>query len=243
MARMLYQVLQGLRFGNFLWDGRTSILRCGHATCSVGELMKSWIQQYLKEQARLAMALPADEIAAWIDLLRQARASGGQVFVCGNGGSAGNASHFAVDLGKGASGLGAGTSSGKADAHAPRFRVLSLNDNVPWLTALGNDIGYDHIFVEQLKNYGRKGDLLIGVSVSGNSPNVVKAVEWANGAGLMTLGLVGNRAGNRLASLARRAITVDGGHYGQVEDAQMHVLHLLCYAFIEGKAEGGKAEG
>ena len=122
------------------------------------------------------------------------------------------------------------------DANAKRFRVLSLNDNVPWITALSNDLKYEDIFVEQLKNYGRSEDILIGVSVSGNSPNVVKAVEWANGAGMTTLGLVGNRKGNQLAKLSKRVIAVDSDHYGRVEDCQMHVLHLLCYAFIEGVA-------
>ena len=101
------------------------------------------------------------------------------------------------------------------------------------MTALGNDCSYEDIFVEQLKNYAQKDDLLIAVSVSGNSPNVVKAVEWANGIGMTTLGLVGNRSGNQIVKSATRVITVDSSHYGQVEDAQMHVLHLLCYAFIE----------
>lgn len=199
--------------------------------------MQDWIRDYLKEQVRLAQALPVEEIAAWIGLLREARQAGNQVFSCGNGGSAANSSHFAVDLGKGASGiLPPGMTTGAAARTARRFRVLSLNDNVSWMTALGNDTSYDDIFVEQLKNYGQRGDLLIAISVSGNSPNVVKAAEWAREAGLTTLGLVGNRAGNRLAQIATRHIAVDSGHYGRVEDAQMHILHLLCYAFIEGQA-------
>ncbi len=199
--------------------------------------MKSWIEQYLKEQTRAAAALPVSEIEAWVDLLRSARESGNQIFSCGNGGSAANCSHFAVDLGKGASGSVAGTSNAqRPTSNIERFRVLSLNDNVPWITALSNDLKYEDIFVEQLKNYGQSGDILIGVSVSGNSPNVVKAVEWANGAGMTTLGLVGNRKGNRLSRLAKRVIAVDSDHYGRVEDWQMHVLHLLCYAFIVGQA-------
>ena len=183
----------------------------------------------------MAQALPVDEIGAWIGFLKTAREKGSQIFACGNGGSAANCSHFAVDLGKGASGIIAG-SSAIDPRSSTRFRVLSLNDNVPWITALSNDLKYEDIFVEQLKNYGNKGDILIGVSVSGNSSNVVRAVEWANGAGMITLGLVGNRRGNQLARLAKRAITVDSSHYGHVEDAQMHVLHMLCYAFIEQQA-------
>ncbi len=198
--------------------------------------MKSWVEEYLKEQTRVTQSLPVAEIAKWIDLLSRAREEGSQIFACGNGGSAANCSHFSVDLGKGASGIVAGRID-KSKEGTKRFRVLSLNDNVPWMTALGNDCGYEDIYVEQLKNYGKKGDLLIGVSVSGNSPNVVQALEWANSAGMITLALVGNRPGNRMAALARHVISVDSGHYGRVEDAQMHVLHLLCYAFIEKREE------
>lgn len=199
--------------------------------------MKNWISEYLKDQTRATSALPVEEIAAWIELLRVARKEGRGIFVCGNGGSAANASHFAVDLGKGASGLGAGAAkAADAPGGPPRFRVFSLNDNVPWLTALANDVGYEDVFSEQLKNYARPGDLLLGVSVSGNSPNLVKAFEWAKAAGLITLALVGGKPESRMARLAQRVIRVEATHYGRAEDAQMHVLHLLCYAFIEGKA-------
>lgn len=198
--------------------------------------MKKWIEDYLNEQSRVALTLARDhtaEIQAWLELLRAARERGAQVFACGNGGSAANSSHFAVDLGKGASGIVPGKT---AVAPVKRFRVLSLTDNVPWLTALANDCLFDDVFVEQLKNYGNHGDILIAISVSGNSPNVIKAVEWANSAGLVTLGLVGNRKDNRLSRLAKRIIAMDSDHYGRVEDAHMHVLHILCYAFIEEAA-------
>ena len=109
----------------------------------------------------------------------------------GNGGSAANASHFATDLGKGSS-----------DKLPRRFRVLSLNDNVSWLTALGNDYAYDQIFVRQMANYARPGDLLLTMSVSGNSPNLVKAIEWGNAHQLETIALVGAKRG-RLAELAK----------------------------------------
>jgi D-sedoheptulose 7-phosphate isomerase len=193
--------------------------------------MKAWIRDYLKDQARIASALSISEIAAWIDILRTCRRKKSQIFACGNGGSAANCSHFAVDLGKGAS--LSPKSRPQKTASSNRFRILSLNDNVPWITALGNDFSYEDVFVEQLKNYGRAGDVLIAVSVSGNSPNIVKAVKWANANRMITLGLVGNGAGNRVATLAKRAIRVDTSHFGRAEDAQMHVLHLLCYAFME----------
>lgn len=197
--------------------------------------MQSWIEEYLKEQARVTLALPVTEIASWISLLVQARKRGAQVFACGNGGSSANCSHFAVDLGKGSATVGRAKTPPSDKKSLKRFRVWSLNDNIPWITALGNDYSYEDIFVEQLKNYGKKGDILIAVSVSGNSPNVVKAVKWANSAGLVTLALAGNNKNNQISRLAKKVIAIPDHHYGRVEDAQMHILHLLCYAFIESK--------
>jgi len=152
---------------------------------------------------------------------QKALAEDRQIFVFGNGGSAANASHFITDLGKGAS-----------DKIGKRFRCLSLNDNVSWITALGNDYSYDQVFVRQLTNYGRAGDIVLTMSVSGNSPNVVKALEWANENGLHTIALVGGKRG-RAADIAREVITIDSVHYGRVEDAQMGICHMLCYAFME----------
>lgn len=144
-----------------------------------------------------------------------------QILVFGNGGSAANSSHFATDLGKGAS-----------DKLGRRFRVLSLNDNVSWLTALGNDCAYDDVFVRQLENYGRKGDIALTMSVSGNSPNCVKALEWAKKNGLVTISLVSARKG-RLSEIADHVVAVNDTHYGRVEDAHMTICHMLCYAFME----------
>jgi D-sedoheptulose 7-phosphate isomerase len=162
-----------------------------------------------------------ETVTRLIELLRRAWKEDRQIFVFGNGGSAANASHFATDLGKGAS-----------DKLARRFRVLSLNDNVSWMTALGNDYSYDDVFARQLANYGRAGDVVLTMSVSGNSPNVVKAVAWAKQNGLKTIALVGAKRG-RLAELADELIVIDDVHYGRVEDAHMGVCHLLCYAFME----------
>ena len=117
--------------------------------------------------------------------------------------------------------------------------MLSLNDNTSWITAIGNDYSYDDVFVRQLENYGRKGDLAIGVSVSGNSPNAVKALEWSKKSGLHTLALVGAKRG-RMAEIADQAIVIDSTHYGRVEDAEMGILHMLCYAFVENP-EWGRA--
>src|ERR1041385_8019139 len=146
--------------------------------------MNQWIAEYLEAQKAAHNSIPIDAVARIIGEFRQALDGDRQIFVFGNGGSAANASHFATDLGKGSS-----------DKLGKRFRVLSLNDNVSWMTALGNDYAYQDVFVRQLMNYGKPGDLVMALSVSGNSPNVVKAVEWANKNGLDTIALLGGRRG------------------------------------------------
>jgi D-sedoheptulose 7-phosphate isomerase len=183
--------------------------------------MNSWIESYIETQKRALDSVPIRQIASLIESLRAAHTEERQIFAIGNGGSAANASHFAVDLGKGAS-----------DALGKRFRVLSLTDNTAWLTALGNDYGYEDVFAHQLQNYGRAGDVLIGISVSGNSPNCVKAFEWAKSHGLKVIALVGAKRG-RMAELADQCIVIGDTHYGRVEDVQMNILHMLCYAFWE----------
>lgn len=184
-------------------------------------MMKEWIVNYINAQKVTQDSIPVDAVATLIEKVRTVLKEDKQVFVFGNGGSAANASHFATDLGKGAS-----------DKLGKRFRVLSLNDNVSWMTALGNDYSYEDVFVGQLQNYGRPGDLVLTMSVSGNSPNCVKALDWANQHGLQTVALVGAKRG-RLAEIAQQAIVINDTHYGRVEDAHMGICHILCYAFME----------
>ncbi|MBE7498834.1 MAG: SIS domain-containing protein [Verrucomicrobiales bacterium] len=186
--------------------------------------MNNWISQYVRAQQAALESIPQAAVERIIERLGRALVDDQQVFVFGNGGSAANASHFATDLGKGAS-----------DKLGRRFRVLSLNDNVSWLTALGNDYAYEDIFLRQLENYARPGDIALTMSVSGNSPNLVKAIEWARNNGLHTIALVGGKRG-ALAGLAEEVIVIDSEHYGRVEDAHMGICHMLCYAFMEGQA-------
>jgi D-sedoheptulose 7-phosphate isomerase len=183
--------------------------------------MNRWIVDYLKAQKAALDSIPADAVARLIEIFARALKEDRQIFVFGNGGSAMNSSHFATDLGKGSS-----------DKVGRRFRVISLNDNVSWMTAIGNDYSYDQIFIRQLTNYARPGDLVLALSVSGNSPNAVNALEWAAQNGLHTIALVGGKRG-RMAEIARDAIVIDSTHYGRVEDAQMAICHLICYAFME----------
>ena len=142
------------------------------------------------------------EIGRMAELICGAWKDGRFVFVFGNGGSACLASHLAEDLGKGSL-----SEEGLRDEDQRRLKVLSLTDNVGWLTALGNDLQYDQIFVQQLMNYGQPGDLAIAISGSGNSPNVLRAVDWANRHGLTTFGMTG----------------YDGGQLRQIQQAGVHV--------------------
>lgn len=181
----------------------------------------AWISDYLKRQREVLSSLPVAAIGQLVERLRHLGESGGTIFLAGNGGNAANAAHFATDLGKGAS-----------DVAPTRFRVVCLADNMAWLTALANDYDFTEVFVRQLMNFARPGDILLVSSVSGSSPNLVKAVEWARTHGLRTVALVGGRQG-RLAELADDVLVVPDTHYGRVEDAQMIIFHLLAYSFME----------
>ncbi len=183
--------------------------------------MNQWFSDYIRAQKAALDSIPVDAVARLVGEMQTVLKEDRQFFVFGNGGSAANASHFATDLGKGAS-----------DKLKKRFRVLSLNDNVSWMTALGNDYSYDEVFSRQLQNYGKAGDVVMVMSVSGSSPNLVKAVEWANQNGLKTVALVGAKRG-KLAEIAQQVIVINDTHYGRVEDAHMGICHTLCYAFME----------
>ncbi|MGV3773604.1 MAG: D-sedoheptulose-7-phosphate isomerase [Verrucomicrobiales bacterium] len=183
--------------------------------------MNDWIQNYIQQQKAALDSIPVGEVAALINKLKAAHQQDRQIFIFGNGGSASNASHFITDLGKGAS-----------DKLAKRFRCMSLNDNISWITALGNDYSYEEVYSRQLTNFAKPGDIALTLSVSGNSPNLVKAFEWANQNGLETVAIVGAKKG-KLAQIAKQVIIIKDEHYGRVEDAQMGICHMLCYAFME----------
>ena len=165
--------------------------------------------------------LPFDKINDIINVLIKANKEKRQIFVFGNGGSAATSSHLTTDLGKGAS-----------DLLPNRFRCLSLNDNSAWMTAIGNDYSYDDVFLCQLKNFAQPGDVVLTMSVSGSSPNLVKAFEWAKDYGLETIALIGGKKG-KLSEIAKHVAVIDSKHYGIVEDAHMVISHLICYAFME----------
>ena len=191
--------------------------------------LSNWLGGYVARQREVYDTIPLEQVAEVVGLLREARDRGAQIFVFGNGGSAANASHFATDLGKGAS-----------DVSPSRFRILSLNDNAAWMTAIGNDYSYEDVFLRQLQNYARPGDLALCMSVSGSSPNLVRAVSWARENRLSTVAMVGGKRG-KLAEAAEHVLVIPDTHYGRVEDAQMTICHMLAYAFMEVERAAGAA--
>ncbi len=177
--------------------------------------MKS-LAQYFQLETELIGKLDLERVAQVVAALARARAEGRRVFVFGNGGSAATASHFACDLGK-----------GTLEANLPRFKVICLNDNMPTLTAFANDVGYDVVFAEPLIALAERGDLAIAFSASGNSPNVVRAIETARARGLVTIGFSGF-SGGKLQDLSDIHLHVPARSYGHVEDLHLALSHAIC---------------
>jgi len=163
--------------------------------------------------------IPLEPVAEIIQAIELAQNNRQRVFVIGNGGSAATASHMMNDLCK-------GTLGHKGDAPWPRLRVIALTDNVSLMTAWANDTDYNHIFSEPLKNLAERGDLLIAISASGNSPNILAAVEAAKQIGVNVIGLTGF-GGGKLAKLAEISFVVPSDGYGPVEDVHMILDHII----------------
>ena len=154
------------------------------------------------------------------ELIHDAWQNGRSVFVFGNGGSATTASHLAEDFGKNC------LAENVPRDQAKRLKILSLTDNTGWITAVGNDLGYDQIFVEQLMQYAAPGDLAIAISGSGNSPNVLAAIQWAGAAGLVTFGMTGFDGG-RLKQMQTAGLHVALDDMAMVESIHLAVCHWV----------------
>ena len=191
------------------------------------------INQYVQRLQSELERIDPREIQAWADLIFEAYENDKFVFVFGNGGSATTASHISEDLGK--SSL---HQHHLKDETKKRLRILSLTDNMGWILALGNDVGYDQIFVQQLMNYGSRGDLVIAISGSGNSPNVLAAVDWANRHGLKTFGLTGFEGG-KLRQMQQAGMHVPLNDMGMVESIHLCLFHwVLNDVFARINLEG-----
>jgi D-sedoheptulose 7-phosphate isomerase len=177
---------------------------------------------FLKRIADELLRLDPAEVQALADVMHEKYLAGKMIFVVGNGGSGSNASHFTEDIGKGTLKL---PDDLRHDGKK-RFRILSLTDNTPYILAWGNDEGFDRVFIEQLKNLASPGDLLIAISGSGNSPNILTAVEWANRNGLQTFGCTGF-SGGKLRGLAHQGLHVPLDDMGIVE-----TLHLAAFHWV-----------
>jgi D-sedoheptulose 7-phosphate isomerase len=183
------------------------------------------LDSYLLQVAQTLIHLPRGPLETIAQAIWETYERDSTILICGNGGSAANASHFACDLTK---------STIIGDSR--RVRALALTDNGPLMTAWSNDQSYADVFVEQLIGLYRPGDLLFAISGSGNSPNVLRAVEWANQCGAPTVGLTGFDGG-KLAELARYSLRADNHVMPQVEDVHMAVCHGLAVAIRMRLAE------
>lgn len=174
------------------------------------------LETYFQEQHLLLDQTPTAALETILEILERARAERRHIFVFGNGGSASTATHFAADLGK-----------NTVRSHLPRFQITCLNDNMAIFSAYGNDDGYDSVFVEPLLSLSEPGDVVIAISASGNSPNVVRAMQAANERKLTTIGMAGMNGG-KLAQLAQHCIVVPSKSYEHVEDVHL----MLCHAIV-----------
>jgi D-sedoheptulose 7-phosphate isomerase len=191
--------------------------------------LNPYVARFQQELARVDGA----EVRAMADWIFQAWENDRFVYIFGNGGSGANATHMSEDLGKSTL-----RPTDLNDESKKRLKVMSLTDNLGWILAVGNDCGYEEIFVQQLMNYGREGDVAVAISGSGNSPNVLRAVDWANRHGLKTFGLTGYDGG-KLRKLAHAGLHVPLHDMGMVESIHLALFHwVLNDVFARINREG-----
>ena len=184
------------------------------------------IGDYLKGLRSCLEEIAEKDIIEIVDIIMKACSDGKKVIFMGNGGSATTASHFARDI-----------SIGTAKEGKPRVRAISLADSIAAITSLANDVGYNSVFKEQLIGQVDKGDVVIGISASGNSPNVLEAMEYARSAGAVTVGFIGF-GGGKLKELSDKSIVLSSRDYGQVEDAHLVLDHIFT-CLVKERIAGG----
>jgi len=190
--------------------------------------IKAFADRYLAELSDVLSAFNKEQFDKLTRLILEAYDLNRCIFIMGNGGSGATASHFACDINKGCC----------MDVEK-KFKVICLNDNIPTLLAYANDLSYDRIFVEPMKNFFSKGDVVIGISASGNSENVINAIAFANENGGKTVGLCGF-SGGRLAQMAHVPFVVRVDDMQKVEDVHVIVIHMIMQAvYAELHPESG----
>jgi D-sedoheptulose 7-phosphate isomerase len=188
------------------------------------------INNYFETMKRCIDNLDRHEIEQFINTLLEARDRKSRIYIMGNGGSAATASHFCGDFNKGMS-----------YGQDKKFQMMCLNDNVATMLAYANDISYDNIFVEQLKNFLQKDDLVIGISGSGNSKNVLNAIEYANENGAITIGLTGYNGG-KLKTISKISVNANIDDMQITEDIHMMLCHMIYSVLMNGSAANGMKE-
>lgn len=183
--------------------------------------MSNPVDTYVNELQNTLKHLPTARIQEAIDLLVEARTERRQVFIMGNGGSASTASHFVCDLAK-----------NTRNPNLPSFRVIGLTDNMAIFSALANDEGYENVFAQQLASFVEAGDIVIGISASGNSANVLNAIELGNRMGATTIGMTGFDGG-RLRTIVDIDVHIPSHCIEHVEDIHLMLEHLICKAIKE----------
>ena len=184
------------------------------------------IGDYLKGLRSCLEEIAEKDIIEIVDIIMKACSDGKKVIFMGNGGSATTASHFARDI-----------SIGTAKEGKPRVRAISLADSIAAITSLANDVGYNSVFKEQLIGQVDRGDVVIGISASGNSPNVLEAMEYARSAGAVTVGFIGF-GGGKLKELSDKSIVLSSRDYGQVEDTHLVLDHIFT-CLVKERIAGG----
>lgn len=169
-------------------------------------------------QAVDSVAALEDQLIDSANLVASTFADKGRVFACGNGGSASDAQHFAAEL------------TGRYQMDRPGFPAVALTTDCSALTSIGNDYGFEEIFARQLQAQSQPGDLLVAISTSGNSANVIRAVEYARANNIRTIGLLG-RDGGKMAGMVDIALTIDVDSTARVQEAHILMLHIICEAF------------
>jgi len=182
-------------------------------------LLKEYARNYFASFKKTMDQIPLESLEEVVEAIEEAYRKGRQIFIIGNGGSASTASHFACDLGKGTAAKG-----------KPRFKVTSLTDNVALMTAIGNDLGYERLFSEQLENLLEKDDVVILITGSGNSANLLKAAQYANSKGAITIGLIGF-GGGKLRDIVKKHITISSTRYELVEPIHLLLEHVISFYF------------
>jgi len=186
--------------------------------------MHKFIEKYTNDYVEVLQILDKEKLTVLYDLIENIKKNRNSIYMIGNGGSSASASHWVCDFNKGTN-----------HKDSKRLKLYSLTDNIPTFSALGNDFSYNDVFLEQLKNYLVPGDLVIGLSVSGNSKNIVKALKYTNHNSAHTFSIIGNYNGE-MGEVSGNTLVVPSKNYGIVEDIHMYVCHVISqYMYTENK--------